>query len=123
MAEAVQRSGGSLSKWLFLAAKCAIAAGLVAWLWQSGRLDFGQLARVRADGPMLGVLVGQLIVLVVPLFRWALLLRATGLSFTKRQITQIGLISYFAVMILPATGGQEAVRLYYASRVKRGFGP
>jgi uncharacterized protein (TIRG00374 family) len=123
MAEAVQRGGGrSLSQALILVAKCALAAALVAWLLWSGRLDLGHLTRIRAGGAMLGVLAGQLIVLVTPLFRWALLLRTRKLAFTPRQITQIGLISYFAVLILPATGGQEAVRLFYASRLKPGRG-
>lgn len=112
-----------LPRGLLLALKCALAAGLVVWLSRSGRLDFRQLARVDLGGAMFGVMAGQVIALLVALLRWGLLLEARDLKLSFRQITQIGLISYFAILILPATGGQEAVRLYYASRVKPGRGP
>ena len=112
----------TLRRGLVLAAKLALAAGLVIWLSRSGRLDFQKLTRVHLDGAMLGVIAGQLIVHFLPLLRWSLLLKAVDLKLTARQIAQIGLISYFAVLFLPATGGQEAVRLYYASRVERGRG-
>jgi glycosyltransferase 2 family protein len=112
-----------LRRGLLLALKCALAAVLVTWLWRTGRLDFRQLARVDLGGPLLGVIAGQIIALAVALLRWGLLLEARELKLSFRQITQIGMISYFAVLILPATGGQEAVRLYYASRAKPGRGP
>jgi glycosyltransferase 2 family protein len=112
-----------LRRGLLLALKCALAAALVTWLWRSGRLDFRQLARVDLGGAMLGVVAGQVIAILVPMVRWGLLVEARDLKLSLRQITQIGLISYFASLILPAAGGQEAVRLYYARRVKPGRGP
>lgn len=122
MADAAQRGSKAVWKALLVTAKCALAAALVYWLWRTGKLDFSRILSVHSASAMLGVFAGQLIVLIVPLFRWALLLRARKLDFTTRQITQIGLTSYFAVLILPSIGGQEAARLYYASRIKRGRG-
>jgi glycosyltransferase 2 family protein len=120
---AATKTPSMLRRGLLLAAKLALAAALVTWLWRSGRLDLHNLARVRLDGALLLVIVGQIIVHLVPPLRWSLFLKARDLKLTARQILQIGLISYFAVLILPATGGQEAVRLYYANRIERGRGP
>lgn len=117
------RAHGALRRGALLAAKLALAAGLVAWLWRSGRLDFHEIARIHVGYALLGVVAGQAVVLLVPILRWSFLLKAREIELTARQIVQIGLISYFAVLILPATGGQEAVRLYYASRVSPGRGP
>jgi len=120
---AANKTPRKLRRGLLLVAKLALAAALVAWLSRSGRLDFHHLARVHLDGAMLGVIAGQIIVHLLPLLRWSLFLKARNLKLTARQILQIGLISYFAVLILPATGGQDAVRFYYASRIERGRGP
>lgn len=108
---------------LMLAVKLGVAALLVLWLLRSGRLRLGDIARVHADLDMLGVVLGQVAVLGVPLLRWRRLLLARGIDLGPGRVLHVGLISYFAIMFLPATGGQEAVRLYYATRLRRGRGP
>lgn len=102
------------------ALKFAVATGLVWILWRTGRLDVARLARVRVDGALFGVVIGQIIVMAVPLARWHVLLRARDIGLPPREVVRIGLISYFALLVLPATGGPEIVRVYYASRCVRG---
>jgi hypothetical protein len=105
---------------LFAVFKFGVAAVIVAILWRTGRLDLSRLAKVRVDGALLGVAFGQLVVMSLPLLRWHLLLRARNVDLAGPQILRIGLISYFALLFLPATGGQDAVRVYYANRVVPG---
>jgi uncharacterized membrane protein YbhN (UPF0104 family) len=99
-----------------LAMKLVVAAFLVWWLARSGLLDVKRLEGVRLGLDLVGVGAGLALSMGIPLARWHLLLRARGVGLSLGTTAQIGLIGYFATIVLPATGGQDLVRVVYASR-------
>ena len=75
-----------LRRRLILAAKIALAVGLLAWLLVSGRLQLGRLAAVSLDrrfAVLLALVAGSMI---VPAFRWWWLLRIQGLRQPLRKV-------------------------------------
>lgn len=111
----MRRAGGAVLK-------VAVAALLVYWLWRSRLLDVALFGHVELDWVLVGVLGGQLLSLGLPLVRWYWLLRARAVGLPPTRAAQIGLISYFAAILLPATGGQDVVRLFYGTRARPGRG-
>ncbi len=100
--------------------KLAIGLGLVVWLVRSGRLDLAALARIPLGSSLVGVAFGVGAMLLFPLFRWRLLLRAQRVDPGLAKTARILAAGYFANTFLPAGLGIEGVRLAYLGRLYPG---
>src|SRR5262249_44926003 len=76
----VQRRPPALRAWLAGGVAAAVAAGLLTWLVLSDRLDLGRLIRVGPSWSLAAVVGLALASMVVPAWRWQLLLKAQGLN-------------------------------------------
>jgi uncharacterized membrane protein YbhN (UPF0104 family) len=103
-----------------LLVKLTVAAALIAWLVDSGRLDLGLLVRVPVSPPyllgILALLAGTLLIAV----RWWGLLRAQDIPLTLGQAIRLSWIGQFFAVVLPGATGGEIVRAYYILRAKPG---
>ncbi len=112
-----------MSKHLVFAAKALIAAAIVAWLLQSGKLDVSRLKELR-NGPVLALLVGlRILAGVLPIVRWQLVVRGQGHEFPMRQAIHVGLIGNFFNSIAPSTLGQDVARVFYGRRLQVASNP
>jgi uncharacterized protein (TIRG00374 family) len=94
-----------------------ITAAILAWM--ATRIDMAAAARAAADVHPLAVLgVLGLVALdrVVMIWRWVLLLRATGAPVDTRTAARIFLVSSFVGGFLPAGVGGDAARAWALSR-------
>ena len=105
-------------KWNFvLFLKLAVAAGLIVWLIDSGRLDFAALRNVEERWPWL--LAAQIPFGLVFLFaslRWLLLLRAQGMDYRFREVYAIHLIGWLFNQLMFGAVGGDVVRAYVVAR-------
>lgn len=101
------------SSWTRLAVTAAILA------WMATRIDMGEALRatVAVDGRAL-VAVGLLVALdrAVMIWRWVLLLGATGAPIAAREAARIFLVSSFVGGFLPAGVGGDAARAWSLAR-------
>lgn len=102
---------GSLlrSTWVRLAITVAILA------WMATRIDMGEALRaLLAVHPLALVIVAALVACdrVVMIWRWVLLLRATGAPIRTRDAARIFLVSSFVGGFLPAGVGGDAARAW-----------
>ncbi|MDP2996348.1 MAG: lysylphosphatidylglycerol synthase transmembrane domain-containing protein [Bryobacterales bacterium] len=97
-----------------------VAAGLVAWLIGSGRLDLTTLAGVRWGWALAGAVVCRIVCNLVPLVRWHWLARTQQLNLTLGTAVHVGAVGYFLSILLPASVGFDGVRLLYGSRLNSG---
>jgi uncharacterized membrane protein YbhN (UPF0104 family) len=101
---------------LILAAKIALAVGLLAWLGLSGRLEWGRLASVSLDwqfGLLMALVAGSMI---IPAFRWWWLLRVQGLNEPLGKIMWLTWAGYFAALLLPGTASGDIAKGYLILR-------
>lgn len=107
---------------LILASKLTLGIGLVGLLIWSGRFDpraYSSLLHQRTAVLLLGVFVGQGVMLLVPLVRWWLLIRAQGVRITVGEAVRLGLMGAFANLFVPGTLGIDGLRLVYLRRFHR----
>src|SRR5262249_6715391 len=97
-----------------------ILLGVLVYL---GRIDFAGLAGL-GDTPWAGVTCGGLVLLSLPLasLRWALLLRALGVSIPFGTVFHFVAIGALTNVLLLGTAGGDAVRGLYAWRALGGSG-
>ena len=104
------------------ALKLTIGCILIGWLLWTGRFDprvYRELSTGRAAWCLLGVVAGQSVMLLVPLFRWWLLVRAQGLPITLGTAIRLGLKGAFANLFVPGGLGIDGLRLLYLHRQHR----
>jgi len=121
--EGVESVPARWRKPLILALKLTLGGALIWWLIWSGRFDpsvYNALFAERTARFLLGVLVGQGIMLLVPLVRWWLLLRAQGLPISLGEAIRISLMGAFANLFVPGGLGIDGLRLLYLRRFHRG---
>lgn len=105
---------------VLIAARYAIGALLIYWLWRSGIVDWGALrARLLAWPAMLGAFAVLLLDLAVTSWRLVVLLRGGGFTITLRDAFRLSLVGNLFNLVLPAGGGDVA-RFYYASNSAAG---
>jgi len=102
------------------AVKSAIVAVLLGWLIASGSFSLQTLLGIRFGFALVGVFVCQALMLVLPLVRWHLLLRAQGLNIGLGRTLQIGFIGYFAALFLPNLVGVDGTRIVWGSLESKG---
>ncbi len=104
---------------LILLLKIALAAGLLIWLVQGGKLDFGRLLTVPLS-PELGVLIGMLLgSLALPAVRWWWLLRIQGLRESFGRVVLLTWIGYFTALLLPGAAGGDVAKGYLIVRRRK----
>lgn len=112
----IQKSG-SLRKHFLSAAKFVVAAAVIAVLLYTGTLDLGLIGYAFGNPWILGTcLVLLFLGLVLGGFRWWLILRAAGVSFSLAEVLKIQLISAFFSTWLPGAAGGDAARGLYIFR-------
>lgn len=105
-----------------LAIKLALAGALIWWLIWSGRFDpsvYKALFTGQTTCFLLGVFIGQGIMLFVPLVRWWLLLRTQGLPIPLGEAIRISLMGAFTNLFVPGGLGIDGLRLLYLRRFHR----
>jgi uncharacterized membrane protein YbhN (UPF0104 family) len=105
-----------LRRRLLLTAKILLAAGLLAWLLVSGRLQIDRLAAVSLDWRFVGLLglVGGS--MIVPAFRWWWLLRIQGLQEPLRKVLRLTWAGYLAGLVLPGAASGDLAKAYLILR-------
>ena len=87
-----------------LALKLGLGTVLICWLAWTGRFDaraYGTLLHKDAAYFLLGVFLGQWIMLLVPLVRWWLLVRAQGLPISLGEAIRIAWFDVSAIKMFP----------------------
>lgn len=102
--------------------KWVVALILIYILFQSGRLDYNYLLQTRIGWPLVGILIGQGLMLIVPLVRWYLLVRSRDFKLGFGKAIRIGFMGYFTMLYIPAGLGIEGIRILYLSRENKGRG-
>jgi len=105
------------ARWVRAALKIAIAAAILAVIIRA--VDFTQLGRTLSR-----VSIGYILIAVAVLgidrllmgYKWALLVRTTGTKLGLFAATRIYLICGAIGLVLPATVGLDAARIYWISR-------
>lgn len=97
-------------------AKILIAGGLLLWLAQSGRLDFGLLLSAPLGVYHVLGLAAFLANILLQDMRWWQLLRMQHINMPIGRAIQLSWIGDFFSMILPGAAGGELVRGYYVVR-------
>lgn len=93
--------------------RLVITAAILAWM--ATRIDMAEAARaVLAVHPLALLIVAALVAVdrVVMIWRWLLLLRATGAPIRSLQAARIFLVSSFVGSFLPAGVGGDAARAW-----------
>jgi uncharacterized membrane protein YbhN (UPF0104 family) len=96
-------------------AKFIVAAGLIAWLVRSERLDFGHLGDLLAYPWFLvvTVLIWALATVILGGLRWHLLLKGIGYQLPFRQTLKLHLIGLFFNTAMPGAVGGDLVKVAY----------
>jgi uncharacterized membrane protein YbhN (UPF0104 family) len=100
-----------------LLAKLVLAAGLVAWLLTSGRLDVRELGQLRERWRWL--LLAQLpfaALLLLTAVRWHLLMRVRGIDYRFRETGALALIGWFFNQMVIGTTGGDLVKAWAIAR-------
>ncbi|MBM4019032.1 MAG: flippase-like domain-containing protein, partial [Planctomycetes bacterium] len=101
---------------VIFAAKLAVAAGLLAWLVASGRLDFAQLRNAKNFGLLALAAVTLLASMVLPVWRWKWLLEVQQLTVGWMAAVRMTWLGYFAGLFLPGAAGGDLAKAYAACR-------
>ena len=100
---------------LFLA-KLLVAAGLLIWLFSSGRLEFSSLLKVR-HFEYVGFAAGMLLLnMVLLVWRWLWLLRIQRLKVGWLTALEVTWFGYFATIFLPGAAGGDLAKAYAGCR-------
>ncbi len=102
---------------LLLVLKILIAAGLIIFLFTSGRLDFAVILNSYEYPIYLfsGVLCYTL-ALVTPIFRWWILARVQRLPLGAFDALRLTMIGYFFNLFVPGGSGGDVIRAAYVIR-------
>lgn len=106
---------------IFLILRIAIAVGLLAYLGNSGVIDWSALLGLVVAWPV--TLIAFLLVLtdiVVTAWRLCLLLEPRGLHLSLTSSVRLTLIGTFFNSCLPGSSGGDLVKIYYASAGNHG---
>jgi uncharacterized membrane protein YbhN (UPF0104 family) len=101
---------------LLLASKWLVAAGLLAWLIGSGKLELGRLQQVRVSGE-LGLFVALVVgSMILPACRWYWLLRIQRLKVPLGQVALWTWAGYFTAVVLPGAASGDLAKGYLILR-------
>ncbi len=104
--------------WAISTVKVAVAAGLLAWLVLSGRLDFTRLLHAAPTWSMAGVAALTLTSMALPAWRWHMLLKAQGLNEPFWRVLRLTWVGYFTALVLPGAAGGDLAKGYFMLRLQ-----
>lgn len=107
-----------MSKGTIFGVKMLVAAAIVVWLIQSGRLDMHRLRGLTGGGVMAALVGFRVLASLLPVVRWQLIVRGQGYDFPLSQAVHIGLIGNFFNSVTPSTLGQDGARLLYGRQLQ-----
>lgn len=93
-----------------------VAVGLLIWLVDSGRLDFGILLSAPLSILHLLGLLALLVNMLLQAVRWWRLLRIHNTDLSLWEAIQLSWIGQFLSLVLPGAAGGELARAYYITR-------
>ncbi|MBI4665238.1 MAG: flippase-like domain-containing protein [Nitrospinae bacterium] len=101
-----------------MAVKLMLVAGIFAWLYGSGRLDFAALgmALTETPGHVAASLALTLTAIAIGVERWRALLSAMKFSVGFGPALRLTLIGMFFSIALPGVVGGDIVKAYYLAR-------
>lgn len=105
------------------ALKLAVAAALIGWLLNSGKLDLKLLARLQ-DHPwaVLAAVILQLVNFWLSSYRWKSILRSrTSADLPMSGIVQITWIGAFFSSVLPGSVSGDLIKILYVQKYDKGF--
>jgi uncharacterized membrane protein YbhN (UPF0104 family) len=101
-------------------AKAALAVGLLAWLVGSGRLDLSRIGQLRPSPWFAALAVLGLASMVLPIWRWWLLLRVQGFREPFAGVARLTWAGYFGALLLPGGAGGDFAKGYLILRRRGG---
>ena len=110
--EPLPASGTSARRWLVSSGKLVVAASLIAYLIDSGRIRLSLLAAVSPAWVAVTALC-MLAALLLPCLRWWWLLRYQGVDIPLAAAVRLTWIGYFFSAILPGAASGDLARAYY----------
>lgn len=106
---------------LKLAAKFAFGFGILIYMVHSGRLDLEVVRRGFSHGPALaGSALLVLVALAASLYRWGLLMRGQGISFSGPQLVRYGMIGAFFNTTMPGAVSGDLIKAWYVLADRKG---
>ena len=96
--------------------KLAIGICLLGYLVYTGRFDphvYENVLSGHHGWAILGVLVGQVAMMVLPMIRWWILLKALDIPLSLGESLRVSLMGCFANLFIPGGLGIDGVRLLY----------
>ena len=104
------------SRHLVTLLKIALAAGLIVWLIQSGRLEPAKVAAAARRWPLLLAIVGVLFIQILMVtWRWNLLLRTQDIRLTYGRTLSLTMIGLASTLFMPGSVGGDLVKGYYVT--------
>ena len=104
----------SLNK--YTVAKVVVAAGLLSWLLQSGRLDLGILLSTPLSILHVLGMSALFVGMVLQAWRWWWLIKAQQIDLSFPSTLGLVWIGRFLALVLPGVVGGDVVRGYYVIR-------
>jgi len=99
------------------AAKCAVAAGILGWMAQSGKLNVAMIAAGARRWPDMLLIAGTLIVaLLLAAVRWHVLLLGQQFHMPFRQTVALTRIGLLFNAVLPGAVSGDVVKAYYVAQ-------
>ena len=105
------------SRHLVTLLKITLAAGLIVWLIQSGRLEPARVVSAARRWPLLLAIAGIVCtqVLIVT-WRWKLLLQTQGIRLSYGQTLSLTMIGLASTLFMPGSVGGDLVKAYYVTK-------
>ncbi|MBM4310889.1 MAG: flippase-like domain-containing protein [Deltaproteobacteria bacterium] len=117
MPSSPEDSGKRRLQFLKNALKITIAAGLIFFLFSTGKIDIGQILHSYTNpGALLAGVLCCTIACAIPIVRWWILARIQQLNVSLFDALRLTMISYFFSIFAPGNVGGDVVRAYYALR-------
>jgi len=101
---------------LYTVAKVVLAASLLIWLLQSGRLDLRILLSIPLSILHILGMLALFLGMVLQSWRWWWLLRAQEIDLSFQNTLGLVWIGRFLALMLPGVVGGDVVRGYYILR-------
>src|SRR6266478_5224348 len=97
--------------------KVAFAAGLLAWMARSGKLNLAQVGAAWTHWPtLMGVMALMYTQVAVSSWRWKYLLQAQDVHLPYRDAFSLTMIGALFNIVIPGAVGGDVMKGYYVSR-------
>ena len=105
------------SRHLVTLLKITLAAGLIVWLIQSGRLEPARVISAARRWPLLLAIAGIVCTqILLATWRWKLLLRTQDIRLSYGQTLSLTMIGLASTLFMPGSIGGDLVKAYYVTK-------